>query len=627
MVFLETGMRQYQVIDGQQRLVTLTLLLVIIRHKAAQEAGDALTEDWGGPGKSSGTPAEIQALGIVEAIQKLIFEAGNPILNLSPRYRLSLAPKDNHFWETRLLPPARTAELLVSDSDVDHLSEVEARLVAVARTLDAYLYGRSVAQLSTLLNAILTRTLVIVSITSDVESAFRIFSTLNARGLPLSEVDLLKADIIGALPVDRTEQYSRIWEGYEKSLTMEGLKQVFEVLRTIRIKDYMNEGLLNYFLKEFNPGPTDQPMDFMDTWLFPAARIFELIFHAGRSSEETNNGGSKLLEDTVGDSHDSGSHAKESLTRLLRWLRRLPFDEWIPAAVAFLRSEQRLNERLKFFQELEKLCVCLMVMRSNVQKRRKRLYTDLLTHLEKGVKKAFDEGSPLKLTNAELEEFSDRLVNQPLYAPGGSNTVVVYLLLRLDEMETDGGVGAYELRSGVSVEHVLPQKPSQEWVNDWPDARERSQSTHFLGNLALLSLRKNFTTGNVNFQKKKTLWLRDGMQPFALTTALITGFKTWKHQDFIKRHMSLTVKLLKLYNLPTAPPPGSFKLGGSGSIHSRGSSADGGRGKRSEGAGHHERLAPEPSESDDRAGGPSDAPSGGGWRKAGKKGGGGRKRN
>ncbi|MDO9017195.1 MAG: hypothetical protein Q8S73_12850 [Deltaproteobacteria bacterium] len=50
--------------------------------------------------------------------------------------------------------------------------------------------------------------------TPDVDSAFRIFSALNNRGLYLSHVDILKAGIVGAVP-----EAQRAREAYRRRLS------------------------------------------------------------------------------------------------------------------------------------------------------------------------------------------------------------------------------------------------------------------------------------------------------------------------------------------------------------------------------------------------------------------------
>ena len=56
----------------------------------------------------------------------------------------------------------------------------------------------------------------------------------------------------------------------------------------------------------------------------------------------------------------------------------------------------------------------------------------------------------------------------------------------------------------------------------FPDPIERDRWTHRLGNLVLLSFRKNAKASNMEFQKKKDVYFqRNRVVPFALTIQVV----------------------------------------------------------------------------------------------------------
>ena len=61
------------------------------------------------------------------------------------------------------------------------------------------------------------RCYLVVVTTPDLDSAYRIFSVLNARGLDLRLTDLLKAEIIGAIPVEQQEKYPKFGKTRRKN--------------------------------------------------------------------------------------------------------------------------------------------------------------------------------------------------------------------------------------------------------------------------------------------------------------------------------------------------------------------------------------------------------------------------
>ena len=101
------------------------------------------------------------------------------------------------------------------------------------------------------------------------------------------------------------------------------------------------------------------------------------------------------------------------------------------------------------------------------------------------------------------------------------------ILLRIDSLMSGGGA-TYDY-DAVTVEHVLPQKPSNgsKWLEWFPDLTEREQLVHKIGNLALLTRKKNSAASNYEFTKKKEAYFsKGGISPFVLTTQVL------QHQDW-----------------------------------------------------------------------------------------------
>jgi hypothetical protein len=95
-------------------------------------------------------------------------------------------------------------------------------------------------------------------------------------------------------------------------------------------------------------------------------------------------------------------------------------------------------------------------------------------------------------------------------------------LLRLDSLLSGGGA-TYDY-SVITVEHVLPQTPKagSSWLEWFPEQAARIGAVHRLGNLALLTRRKNSQASNWDFDRKKDSYFRrDGVSPFVLTTQVI----------------------------------------------------------------------------------------------------------
>ena len=89
-----------------------------------------------------------------------------------------------------------------------------------------------------------------------------------------------------------------------------------------------------------------------------------------------------------------------------------------------------------------------------------------------------------------------------------------YILLKLDMILLDSST-IYSLPNTISIEHILPQNPAADskWIADFT-ADEREEYTDKLGNLVLISRRKNTSQGNLDFDLKKKRYFQNNINVF-----------------------------------------------------------------------------------------------------------------
>ncbi len=192
------------VVDGQQRLVTLTLLLSAIRANIAPQSAADITS--------------------------LIYEKGSRILGTQDRFRLSLRSRDREFFQRFVQREGGFVELLdLSDASSDSLENIHKN----ARLFNERLQVLSEAERLKLAQFVVTRCFLVAVATPDLDSAYRIFSVLNSRGLDLSATDILKAEIIGAVPERQREAYTKKWEDIEEDLGREPFGDLFSHIRMV----------------------------------------------------------------------------------------------------------------------------------------------------------------------------------------------------------------------------------------------------------------------------------------------------------------------------------------------------------------------------------------------------------
>ncbi|MHC5720946.1 MAG: GmrSD restriction endonuclease domain-containing protein, partial [Nostoc sp.] len=88
------------------------------------------------------------------------------------------------------------------------------------------------------------------------------------------------------------------------------------------------------------------------------------------------------------------------------------------------------------------------------------------------------------------------------------------------------------------------------WVQWFPDQKERGNFVHLLGNLLLLSRKKNSEAQNYDFTKKKQTYFtsKTGVANFALTTQVLME-QEWTPEVINKRQKQLIDKLKEVWRL------------------------------------------------------------------------------
>ena len=126
------------------------------------------------------------------------------------------------------------------------------------------------------------------------------------------------------------------------------------------------------------------------------------------------------------------------------------------------------------------------------------------------------------------------------------------LVLRLESLVRAPGV---QLQNAVSLEHVLPQNPSDgsDWVKWFPKEAEREGWTHRLANLVPLDRNKNSSASNYDFAKKKDVYFKGKgtASPFVLTQE-VRSENVWKPMLLAKRQERLVGVLTDHWNLAVA---------------------------------------------------------------------------
>jgi len=232
-----------EVIDGQQRLTTLTILFA-----AMACAHDEANKD---------------------ELKGYVVEPGKKVEKIEPKPRLSLRERDRAFFR-KYVQEFRLDQLAALDESALE-NEAQAHIVRNAKHLQEAI-GKAFKtpdELIEFASFLTTRCYLVAVSTPNEMSAFRVFSVMNSRGLDLQPTDIIKADIIGKMKCEAERQaYNDKWEEMEVELTREGFRDLFTYLRMIYAKEKAKRTLLEEFREHVLPENPD-PKAFIDDVLEP----------------------------------------------------------------------------------------------------------------------------------------------------------------------------------------------------------------------------------------------------------------------------------------------------------------------------------------------------------------------
>ncbi|MCC5786543.1 MAG: DUF262 domain-containing protein [Phycisphaerales bacterium] len=479
-----------EVVDGQQRLTTLSLLISLLRYAIKDQRKSEYLSDF-------------------------LSAKGDPFLGTDGRPRLAVRDDDQQYYAD-IFVSANGVRRLVDEAVNDPRTISAKNMIENAKSLLRRIGDASQHQLERLATFLLKRCVLVVVSSPDLDSAFRIFSVLNDRGLNLSAADILKAEVLQHLPEDARSTPARRWESLEDDLGSDAFEDLISQIRMIYKRQIVSNIAAEYrkdILPEF------KGTQFIDDVLEPYGRHMETV----RSC-----------------SHE-GHRVSDSINTVFRFLNMIDNSDWVAPALVVMKTSSSQPERvLEQLQHLERLAAFMLVSRMSRVPRIKR-YGEMLGQL---LADPAALPSAADLSSEEKARFRNQLSGD-LYL---LNNVPKYILLRLESCLNDSD--ALWNHRVISIEHVLPQNPSadSEWCGKFSDT-QREILTHKIGNLVILSRKKNSSAKAYDFAKKKQSYFgRAGGTSFAWTNGVVSQ-EDWTPELIEQRTVDAVSHLADFWNL------------------------------------------------------------------------------
>lgn len=506
------------VIDGQQRLTTLSILFSVMANSFHTEA-------------------------YRNNCKKYLQEEGNILEGIAAHPRIFLRDWDQDFFSKYIQDIQLDALVQIDPVTLDTEAKMHIQKnCTVLREKFSEVFNDE-NDLLKFTQFILTRCFLVVVSTPNQESAFRVFSVMNSRGLDLLPTDIIKSMTIGKLPKDEEQKYTEKWEELENLTGRDGFNEVFTHTRTIFAKERPKKNLLDEF-KEYVIKQTS-PKSLVDEYLIPYTEAYVCLKNCDFSSTQN----------------------AEEINELLLWLNKTNNHDWMPPAIKFLTDHKNDSVYILWFiRKLERLASYLLVTAKDVNQRMER-YKWILVEMESRPDNNLT--APLEnieLTDWEKKQFIDAL-NGEIYSMTAKRRN--YIIQRLDSFLSDGGA-TYNTKL-FTIEHVLPQHPSadSEWMKLWPDTQTQRFWLNKIANLVPLTRQRNSAAQNYDFNTKKIKYFqsKNGTSSYTLTTQVI-NIAAWTPEVVEARQKDLEEIFISKWDLKISKENSSenpiYKLAGRG---------------------------------------------------------------
>lgn len=500
---------EYELLDGQQRITTVFLILACMR--------DMLTDY-----------PQYQ-----NSLAGFVYQAEDAILQQPERMRIifNIRSDVRDFVNEHIKPLHCTCDsALLKDKMQAKDVNISIRNMANAMLVAHEFLEENKSDIIGYLSYFLNKVLMIYVATEELQDAFQLFTVLNNRGVKLSSSDILKAENLKELSAaDRTFWATR-WEEMETYFG-EDFDKFLSHIRTILVKKKQTTTLL----KEFDEFVySNQEYDRTQKKYVPRTPIlrrgrdtFELLYSYYHTYQE------------VFDTDHSVVTGDYEITNYLKLMETgFGADYWIAPVLDYYRKYRRRGF-VAFLKALDRKLSADWITAATPTVRMENVNAILREIEASQDSAALLQSKTFTINKSDFE----RVINGDIYG----RSFAKYLLLKLDLIYRGSSTPMIP-QAIASIEHILPRNPSadSQWVKDF-SAAEREEWTNKLGNLVLISRRKNTSQGNRDYVEKKEKYFEKNIEMFPNSIRIYQNYPEWKLSDLKKNHSDVVTELLNVY--------------------------------------------------------------------------------
>lgn len=487
------GRKQFDILDGQQRLITLTMMLAIIRDHVPAAAARSIQRTIAG-----NNPSEVP-------------------------YRLTLRKVDEELF-TRL---AKDRGATKTNPKVNMQSDSARNMITNRDLLRDLLVemDEDGQQLQEFAKYLLDHCQIALIEADHHDDGNQIYESLNHGGVPLHITSHIKTFAFKDTPEgDPTfDALAAKWDSWERSLTIRRFNRLFSILRAIHTKGRQPVAMVHADIIKKVGGCKP----YLDTIVEPAVNGFLRVLNAADGKGDDN------------------AEVRKYLT-YLNWLRDT---DWVGPVIRWFQIGPDDDEQtIEFLRRLDRLAFGLLFLGTSVAERATRFKQVLDQITPEGIPAS---STVLDLSRSEQSTILYRLSNN-FHKKGGRSCKLA--LVRVSDVL--GGEITRQIPPDLTIEHTLPQtvNDNPEWTKHFSSIAEMQLCAKRFANMVLLPKHINERIENEPFDIKVDRIFRRGKAktvrktPYALTNFLLEC-EAWNAEVIDKREDELFAIIKDIWDL------------------------------------------------------------------------------
>ncbi len=499
-VYQTSRIKELTVIDGQQRLTTLTLIYLVL-YRLAKELND------------EGLVSEISETYLINKFS-------------SEEEKLKLRPTDNNDRALKYL--------LRSDPNEEYND--------FSKLVDNFNYfkGRISEENNQIVLTGLSKLMFVeVSLDREKDNPQRIFESLNSTGLELAQADLIRNYILmGLSRKDQNKIYQNYWEIIEQ-LAKD------ETMNVSRVSDFIRD----YLTLENKNIPNKGKVYLEFKAKYPITTLEEL---------ENNLSAIKSLVKHYNKLINPKNEQDKEIRLQLEYINRLEINVAYPFLMKVYEDyANSIIDKPAFLKVLELVQSFtwrrfILGLPTNALN---KIFMSLYDKVENDSYLFSIQKSLFQRTGVQRfpknAEFIDALKVKDVYNIKSKNRT--YLLERLENLDNREPV-IIDGNEDITIEHIFPQNPDAKWKIELGNEDYNFIKDNYLNTIANLTLSgNNGKLGNKSFSDKRDLKEAGYVDSRLWLNKYLSSLSKWDKVEVEKRFEIIAERVLKIWELPDVP--------------------------------------------------------------------------